>query len=205
MHLNNCERISFDKCWKGIILKWKEPKYIHRRILPTTFSKLSLLYTQFIILDCIYKKHMFQKKERKKKAAVFTQGLFYKEFSELSPFLAFFLFQSQETWDFTFVLCADNTPLAKVWYCTCIDRVEEERARKWGRSEVPLRLQRTEKATQWTWNNLEDFLAQLKSDFDEIFCLKRKMVSLWWKPFRTAATGEAGAWVYPEGFRNINI
>lgn len=146
-----------------------------------------------------------KKKERKKKAAVFTQGLFYKEFSELSPFLAFFLFQSQETWDFTFVLCADNTPLAKVWYCTCIDRVEEERARKWGRSEVPLRLQRTEKATQWTWNNLEGFLAQLKSDFDEIFCLKRKMVSLWWKPFRTAATGEAGAWVYPEGFRNINI
>ena len=57
----------------------KTAKCIHRRRLPTTFSKHSLLYTQFIILGCIYKKHMFKKK---KSAAVFTWGLFYKEFTE---------------------------------------------------------------------------------------------------------------------------
>ena len=38
---------------------------MHRRILPTPVSKHSLLYTQFIILDCIYKKHMFGRKEGK--------------------------------------------------------------------------------------------------------------------------------------------
>lgn len=85
MHLNNCERI-FDKCWKEIILQWKQPKYIHRRILPTTFSKLSLLYTQFITLDCIYKKHMF----KKKKSCCFHSGIILQGIQWTQPFLSIF-------------------------------------------------------------------------------------------------------------------
>lgn len=88
MYLNNCNRTSLDKCWKWIIFKWKQLKYTYRRILPTTFSKHSLLYTQFIILNYIYKKHMFKKK--KLKTCCFHSGIILQGIQWAQPFLSIF-------------------------------------------------------------------------------------------------------------------
>lgn len=120
MYLNNCKKkTSFDKCWKWIISTWKQPKCIHRRSLPATFSKHSLLYTQFIILDCIYKKHMFSPTppSPEKKVCYFHSGLFYRDFSEPVLSSHFSYFCPNRNGILLCVLWADNTQLGKVWCC----------------------------------------------------------------------------------------
>lgn len=49
--------------------------FIEEYYQPHFLSILCCIYTQFIILDCIYEKHMFKLK-RKKKTAIFTQDYF---------------------------------------------------------------------------------------------------------------------------------
>lgn len=68
MYLNDCKRTSPDKYWKWIISKWKQPRYIHRRILPTAFSKHSLLYIYTVYHPGLYlwEAHVQIKKKKKK-------------------------------------------------------------------------------------------------------------------------------------------
>lgn len=111
-----------------IISTWKQPKCIHRRSLYVHFPKHSLLYTQFIILDCIYKTRMFPPHPLPWKIDYFHSELFYRDFSE--PVLSsHFLFLSQQKWDFTVCPCELIThSLARFDVVTFIDRLEAEGA-----------------------------------------------------------------------------
>lgn len=131
MYLNNCQKTSFDKCWKRIISTWKQPKCIHRRSLPATFSKHSLLYTQFIILDCIYKKHMFPPSPPypEKKCAIFTRD-YFTGISVSQSFLRIFPVFVPAEMGFYCVSCELIThSLARFDVVTFIDRLEAEGAK----------------------------------------------------------------------------